>query len=562
MVVVVRANALCVVMRLRYARDMLVEGRARTRTYRELTRLSIAAVIVASLLLPGAAHAAMAPERSSPPGQVYVWTVNARQQIPVDLQAFRRIFELVKAVRTRPTAFDGGISDATAMPDVMIFNEMRHANIEIFRRLLDQRSKFNYEIVTAEGAEDKFLYNTQRLTPQGLPQTIVDPCRAGGENARQYLLQRFTDNATTTPITIVGVHFKARYDETGQPQCRERNVQSVKTALTADVGAVAIGGDFNKRPVEIEGACDPNEESPSLEWYSMFTEPSDLSRAFIDTVREVHRARNDSMASEWTFERLAKANLCNNTKAYKRSRLDYIFTAGTTVAEAHADHPGWASDIPGEVPFGKERYSDHRWVMARLILGGPSRPRAPDSLLGAGGTVQLTWEPVEGATGYVVYRGKKWHAYEDIAVVAADQTTYVDRAKHGISYRYSVAAVGADTSQGRESPGTRATPDARGPRVTATNPPNGAPSVDPRKRVRVWFGEGVDPLSVNDSTIRVFRSGKQVRGRVRRVSARQVSFAPSSPLRKGSSPRWIPRRSHVRASRAGATDRSGREGGI
>lgn len=519
-------------MSLRYARLVLVEDGARSRTHGKLTRLSIAVVVTASLLLPGTAQAATG-ERSSPPGQVYIWTVNARQQIPVDLKAFRRIFELVKAVRGRPSAFDGGIADATAMPDVMIFNEMRLANLEIFRRLLLQRSKFRYEIVSAEGAEDKFLYNSERLTPQGVPQTIVDPCRTGGDNSRQYLLQRFTENATTTPITVVGVHFKARYDETGQPQCRERNVQAVKTALTGDVGAVAIAGDFNKRPVEIEGTCDPNEESPSLEWYSMLTEPADLSRAFTDTVREVHRARNESMGSEWTFERLAKANLCDNTKAYKRSRLDYIFTAGTTVADAHADHPGWSTDVPGEVPFGKQRYSDHRWVSARLILGGPPRARTPATELGARGTVQLTWEPVEGATGYVVYRGKKWHSYEEIAVVPTDQTTYTDKAKHGISYRYSIAAVGPDTSQGRESPGIRAIPDARGPRVTATNPPNGAPSADPRKRIRVWFGEGVDPLSINNSTIRVFRSGNQVRGRVRRVSARQVSFAPASPLRKG-----------------------------
>ena len=46
-----------------------------------------------------------------------------------------------------------------------------------------------------------------------------------------------------------------------------------------------------------------------------------------------------------------------------------------------------------------------------------------------------------------------------------------------------------------------AIPDGRGPRVTATNPPNGAPSVDPRKRIRVWFGEGVAPASIGDSTI-------------------------------------------------------------
>src|SRR5688572_30138937 len=209
-------------------------------------RFLIAATLIVGVIAPGAARAQTDFEKASPPGQVYVWTVNARQQLAVDLKAFRRLYELVKAVRARPSAFDGGVADATGMPDVMIFNEMRFANLEIFRRLLLQRSKFQYEIVSAEGAEDKFLYNTTTLTQQGTPQTIVDPCRSGDEGARQYLVARFTENATNSPLTVAGVHLKARYDETGQPQCRERNIQAIKTALTADVGPVVIGGDFNK----------------------------------------------------------------------------------------------------------------------------------------------------------------------------------------------------------------------------------------------------------------------------------------------------------------------------
>jgi hypothetical protein len=420
------------------------------------------------------------------------------------------------------------------MPDVMIFNEMRPANVEIFRRLLLQRSKYQYEIIAVEGAADKLVYNADKMTPQGATQTIIDPCRSSGENARPYILQRFTENASGLLVTVVGVHFKARYNETGQPRCRENNVQTVKTALTPDVGTVVVGGDFNKRPVEVEAACDPNEESPSLEWYQMMVAPTDLSRTFIDTVRHVHRREGISMAGEWTFERLTESTICTGARTYKRSRLDYIFAAGAEVADAHADHPGWAEDEPGAVRFGNDRYSDHRWVTARLILSTLPRVPVPSLDLQAGGRVQVTWEPVEGATTYAVYRATRGHSFTKLADVTADQTTYSDRGEHGVPYRYAVAAVAADSTQGRESSGARAVPDARGPRVTATNPPSGAPSVDPRKRIRVWFGEGIDASSVGESAIQIFRNGSRVAGRVRVESARQISFDPSNPLRKGS----------------------------
>lgn len=512
---------------------MLVEERVSARIHTTVVGLTIALIVVLVSAPQPAGAQAVVGEKDSPPGQIYVWAANARQQLAVDLKAFRRLYELVKAVRVRPSAFDGGVNDATAMPDLMIFNEMRFANLEIFRRLLLQRSRFGYEIVSAEGAEDKMLYNSDTMTPQGAPQTIVDPCRSNGEDARQYLVQRFTENGTGSVVTVAAVHLKAKYNETGQPQCRERNIQAIKTALTGDVGPVVIGGDFNKRPVEVEAACDPNEQSPSLEWYQMLTAPADLTRAFVDTVRDVHRARNVSMASEWTFERLEKATLCDNSIAYKRSRLDYIFASGVLVAEAHADHPGWSDSEPGKVPFGKQRYSDHRWVWARLILTPTARPSAPAADLGPGGTVDLSWEPVDGATGYVVYRARKWHSFSQVATVPADQTTYTDTASHGTPFRYAVAAVGADGGQGRESPGVRVIPDARGPRVIATDPPNGSPGVHPRSRVRVWFSEGVDPSSVDGSTIEIFRKGRRVPGRVRSESARQIAFNPAGELRKG-----------------------------
>lgn len=503
---------------------------------RPASLLTSVALLTATILLGSLeARAAEEAERESPPGQVYVMTLNARQQLAVDLAAFRRIFQLVKAVRSRPSAFDGGSQDATGMPDVIIFNEMRQANIEIFRRLLDQRTKFDYEIVDAENAQAKIVYNSDTMTTSGVPQTILDPCRSGdnGETPKLYLVARFTETATGAPVTVAGVHLKAKYEETGQPQCRERNIQAIKTALAGDVGAVVLGGDFNKRPVEVEAKCDPNEESPSLDWYSMMTAPSDLSRAFTDTVRSYHRERNASMAEEWTFERLTTTTLCTNETDYKRSRLDYLFTAGTVVAEGHADHPGWAEPEPGAASFPKERYSDHRWVWGRFVVAGPPRPSAPTTELSRGGDVDVSWTAIEGATNYAVYRATRWHAYQRLAVVGADQTTYSDTGKHGVRYTYAIAAQSADGAQGRESQGAHAVPDARGPRVEASNPPSDAPSVETYKRIRVWFDDRVDPSSVTPGTISLYLADRKVAGRVRRESGRQISFNPSQPMKKG-----------------------------
>ena len=488
---------------------------------------------VVSLFLLATPASAEEFEVPSPPGQVYVMAVNARQQLAVDLKAFRRLFEMVKAIRGRPTAFDGGTRKATAMPDVILFNEMRPANLDIVRRLLDQRSRFDYEIVSLEGVEEHMLYNSTTLTMQGVAQRVVDPCRSTDENPWEYLVARFTENASGAPVTAAAIRFKAKYGQ-DTPDCREQNVQAVKTALIADVGAIILGGDFNKRPVEVEAACDPNELSPSLPWYSMLTEPQDVSRPYVDAVREFHRARNETMEDEWTFERNRQSNLCTGARSYKRSRLDYLFSAGATVAEAHTDHHGWAVEAqPGAVPLGKERFSDHRWVRGRFILSGPPRPQPPTTELGARGAVHLTWAPIDGATGYVVYRGIGRDPYAVAGRTGPELTTFTDFGRHNITYRYSVAAIGADTGQGRESIGITAVPDAQGPQVIGTDPNRGATDVPVRSTIFVRFDEGVDPASVDDSRIELYKGDRRVQGRVRQESARRLSFNPFDPMKKG-----------------------------
>ena len=53
---------------------------------------------------------------------------------------------------------------------------------------------------------------------------------------------------------------------------------------------------------------------------------------------------------------------------HRRTRIDYIFAADATIAEAHADHPGWAGEEPGSHSPENFKYSDHRWVWARVAV--------------------------------------------------------------------------------------------------------------------------------------------------------------------------------------------------
>ena len=494
------------------------------------------ALALVAAVLPAAipvARAALPPELPTPPGQIRVLTVNARSGGILDRRSFGRLFELVRAMRTRPVAFDGGGNGATGMPDVIVFQEMRFSNLEIFQKLMLQRSDFDWQIVHLEGSHSKFLVNASRMTLVDGPHPIEDPCRpaTAERSAVKYQYARFTENATASPVTIVGVHFKAKYHETGFERCRERNVETVQDAVAAEPGAVIVSGDFNYRATTTPTECDPDEQAAPVEWWSMMTAPSETGRAYTDAVVASHRARGDVLNHEWTFERThSVVTLCNDSRGYRRNRLDYIFVTGAAIVEAHADHPGWAGEIPGTADPENYKYSDHRWVQGRFVLSGPPQPLPPVATPARQGVIDVTWQPQEGVTSWVLYRAEGDRPYREIATLTPEITSYQDTSViHGQRYRYAVAPVGADGGQGAESFAAEATADTRGPRVKWTRPRNGARNVARGDSIEVFFDERV--VEPGRSVIRVYSNGRRVRGSLRQLSGRHFVFNPFRKLR-------------------------------
>ena len=103
--------------------------------------------VVASILAAAPAPAATFPHNASPPGQIHVVSVNAMQAKTIGVKRFQMMLELARSVLKRPPAFDGGSIEVGAAPDIIVLQEMRPANQEIFANLLRQRSNFNYQIV-------------------------------------------------------------------------------------------------------------------------------------------------------------------------------------------------------------------------------------------------------------------------------------------------------------------------------------------------------------------------------------------------------------------------------
>jgi endonuclease/exonuclease/phosphatase family metal-dependent hydrolase len=444
------------------------------------------------------------------------------------------LFELVRAIRSRPAAFDGGAS-SVATPDVIIFQELRFSNLEIFDRILDQRSASEYDIVSVDGAHTRMLINTSTITLASEPQVITDPCRDGttGESAKRYLWARFTENATGAPFVVVGVHFKAKYEETGQERCQERNIDAIRAAITAETAPVIIGGDFNKRAMEMTRECDPDEQSTPLEWWSSLTAPTDGSRAFADAVQTHHRATGDVMTHEWTFERSSAVVFCDGNMGIKRTRLDYIFAADAAVADAHADHPGWAGETPGDPDVHNPHYSDHRFVWGRFVISGPPEPLAPTAIPATGGVINLTWQLQEGVAEWVLYRAAAARDYVPIARLTPETTTYSDTGtRHGVSYRYALAPIGVDGGQGVESKPGFAVADAQGPLVIGRRPPDGSSEARRWIPIDVFFNEAIDPESVRAATIALYRKGRRVPGNLTQVSARRLRFNPYNNLRR------------------------------
>lgn len=509
-----------------------------------LTSVLAAFILLTTVAVPGsrvvAQSTAPTAERPSPPGQISVVTINAKQGAILGVWEFRRLLRLAEQLYERPLAFDGGFRGAVAAPDVIVLQEMRPANREIFNRLLNQQFNHRYNVVSPEDSVAGILANVDTVEPIGQAVTWNDACISPatphkGRTSRPYPIARFTEIATGTPFTVAGVHFARDYSSTGQEDCLPRNVTALRSLLATEPGPVVVAGDFNKRATVAAHECDPDERSGPLPWYEMMTEPIDGAPSYADAARTFHRRRRASMLSEWTFERKGESKLCHDGRGMKRGRIDYVFGNGVVVAEGHADHPGWSGGEPGTKHRDNFKYSDHRFVWSRMVIAGPPRPQPPTVTPDAQGDIQIAWQPLEGATDLVVLRAVARHDYSVLTRLGPDHLSYTDSAtRHGVKYRYSLAPVGPSGGQGLESRASVATADARGPNVVRVAPPPGATDVPVRVLVEVRVNERVDPKSFDSSSsIRLFRKDRLIAGRAVHRTGRYFTYRPFEKLKKG-----------------------------
>jgi endonuclease/exonuclease/phosphatase family metal-dependent hydrolase len=514
-------------------------------------RRLLCALALVGLALPlqhvDAGARAAGPRRvDSPPGQVKVVAVNAKQNRVLGLKRFTALFELGRALRTRPIAFDGGFERGIAPPDVLIVQEMRPSNVEIFERLLKQRYGVKYEIVGPTDSAAVIVVNTERIALEGEVVVWSDVCTdadhpTDGRSSRNYEFARLVENGTGARFVVAGMHMAKDYAETQQADCFTRNISELRRQLENETSPVIIGGDFNKRPVTAQRECDLNEESDPQAWWSMMVTPADGGRPYEDAVFSWHRAHNVTMAGEWTHEQVKLSEACTGTFTNRRGRIDYLFSAGAGIAEAHADHPGWAGPAPGTRNKANYRYSDHRWVWGRFVVAGPPQPPRPVAQLDSGGAINVSWQAVEGAGGYVVYRSIAGRSYRVLERTPPETTSLVDEATaHGVVYRYAVAAVSPEGAQGQESTPVYAEADSHGPRAVAVKPSVGATGVPVDARVEVFLDEPVDPSSVTSNTIKMYAGGGRAGGRVRFFSSRRLVFDPAR-LGKGRTYRVVVR---------------------
>jgi hypothetical protein len=387
------------------------------------------------------------PEQPSPPREVVAVTVNAWQTSNLSTA---RLAQLASALRDRPTASDGNYY----APDVLIVEEISASYLSILRDDLNNLFASNrYAVVgaTTSDVKAKFIVNTSTMTFR-LSKTWVDVC----ESARRYQLINVTENASDLSVTVGGVHFLKDYEGLGGASCRNQNAIEARRQLAAPNTRGNIVGDFNRRAMLQELECDPNETSGDASWYADMTAYSSVDNvSYIDSVRRYNRATNQTMAGEWTQEFQNTSTLCDGTTGYKRSRIDYIFVSDTlNPLDAHADHPGWANESqPGSIgctPAPDCRYSDHRFVWARVSLGAPdtTAPSDPVNLTATGGKrkISLSWTGStdaggSGLGGYEVWRSASGGVGTFAKIATSTATSYTDSGlRRGATYWYYVVA--------------------------------------------------------------------------------------------------------------------------
>jgi hypothetical protein len=428
--------------------------------------LALATTIIASLLLAPIPVAASPSEQASPGNELVVVTINVKQNTTDNA----RLVELANALRNRPITSSGSYY----APDVIITQEMNNdVSLTAFRDDLNNVFAANYEIKgsTDPSVKAKFFLNTTTMTFESAS-TWTDVCDA----AAKYQLIRLRETATSKSVTVAGAHLRVGYVN---EDCRKNNVEETRRQL--DGASRSIVGDFNQRAMNTDLECDPYETSSNRPWYAAMTSTSSIDGiSYVDAVRAYNRAKNESMAHEWTHEQKSISTLCDGTENYKRSRIDYLFVSNNVgVKEAHADHPGWANeDQRGTIaciPSPGCKYSDHRFVWGRFDLGSLQSPPAAPTDLGATAAsstrIDLTWTAVPNATGYSIERSNDgatgWSEIASTASPGYNDTTVIENSTR--FYRvFATNSGGKSPPSNTTSATTPATPPTQPTNVTAT----------------------------------------------------------------------------------------------
>jgi hypothetical protein len=312
-----------------------------------------------------AADAAVPEERSSPAGQVIVASVNARQ---IRRQSPARMEQLAIALRKRPRASDGNYY----APDVVLVNEVSARDLSVVNTHMNGLFSSNRYATAGETSDEvksKFLMNNKTMTLISY-RSWADDCVPGV----RYQLVNVSERSSGISVAVGGVHFRTDYRGQGGRICRSQNVAKARRWLAVQGRPGILLGDFNRRAMNRQRECDPDETSRVEPWYGDMTGFSaEDGRSYLDAVREYNRANDSTMFHEWTHEWDDVSVLCNGTRGLRRNRIDYIFVDSTlNPLEAHADHPGWASSTqPGVIrcrPSPECKYSDHRFVWGRIGL--------------------------------------------------------------------------------------------------------------------------------------------------------------------------------------------------
>jgi len=250
-------------------------------------------------------------------------------------------------------------------PDVVLLQEIEAQSVEVLSGLLEDEfpgSSFEPTGPLDRSTKSKAIVN---VATNEVRDSIVwtDAC----DDRNRYQALRLTTREGEA-YTVAGVHIP--WD--APTDCRTRNAVLIKDTVDTWDDPSIVAGDFNQRAVLEQRECDLDETSEPQPWWDEMTS-GESSERFADAVKVEAQRAGDPVGEQWTYEGIGPTTLCDGTTKFRRNRIDYIFVRGMPVLDAGADDPGWAGEEPGTFICEDEadcRYSDHRFVWARLGQGG------------------------------------------------------------------------------------------------------------------------------------------------------------------------------------------------